>query len=241
MSDREPERVQSASRVLQLLGLLVERAPEPVRVTDAARSLGVSTTIAHRLLATMVSEGFATRLPNRTYVVGPSALRMASHWLEPRQEEALPYLERVADRAGETVHLLQLLGRDAVSIARVSSKRRAVLSIERDVAYPLWASAGGKAMLARLSNVDRVLLLPREPYPRFTPRTITRWSDLLRSIESGLFVERGELCPELACVAAPFPLPGRSDMLSIAISVPIERSDAELAELAHIMAGVVSG
>jgi DNA-binding IclR family transcriptional regulator len=231
MSHREPERVQSASRAFQLLGLLIQRAPASLRVTDAASALAVNSTTVHRLLSTLVSEGFATRLANRTYTVGPLSLRMASHWLEPMQEEALPYLERIATRAGETVHLLKLLGRDVVSIARISSKNRPVFGIERDITYPLWATAGGKAILSQLPRVEQVRLLPPEPYPRFTPRTLTHWHELSASLESGVFVERGEFSPKLACVALPFVLPQRSDALSIAVSVPITRSDADLAAL----------
>lgn len=240
MHDREPERVQSASRALQLLGILVQQAPASVRVTDAAKALSVTNSIAHRLLTTMVSEGFATRLPNRTYMLGPMSLRMASHWLEPLQEEALPYLARVAERVGETVHLLKLLGREAVSIARISSKGREVLPVERELAYPLWATAGGKAILAQLSSVERVMRLPPEPYPRFTQRTITRWRDLQAALDHVEFLDRGEHCSELAWVAQPFVLPHRKDALSIALSVPIEKSCAELAELRRLMASAIS-
>lgn len=239
MHHREPERVQSASRAFQLLGLLVQQAPASVRVTDAAKALSVTNSIAHRLLTTMVSEGFATRLPNRTYMLGPMSVRMASHWIEPLQEEALPFLAGIAERVGETVHLLKLLGRDAVPIARISSKGRAMLGVERDLGYPLWATAGGKAILAQLPSVDQVMLLPPEPYPSFTSRTIISWRELRASLQSGEFVDRGEMCAKLACVAQPFVLPQRSDALSIAVSVPIERC-AELAELGRLMASALS-
>jgi DNA-binding IclR family transcriptional regulator len=240
MTGRAQERVQSASRAFQLLGIIVQRAPASLRVTEAAKALSVSNAIAHRLLTTMVSEGFATRLPDRTYTVGPLSLRMAWQWLEPLQEAAFPHLERVTARTGGSAHLFQLVGRSAVPIARVSSKGREPLEIERDSGYPLWATAGGKAILAQLSRVQQVMLLPPEPYPKFTPSTITQWRALRASLESDVFVDRGEMCPDLACVARPFVVPGRDGTLALAVSVPVERSDAELVDVMSALADAIS-
>ena len=104
-------------------------------------------------------------------------------------------MARVADSCGETVYLVQLVGSEAVALARLASNTRSVIDIEVGPSYPLWASAAGRALLSSVAKVQRPGLLPKEPYPAFTARTKTRWSDLAGALQGaqhdGIHVEDG--------------------------------------------------
>ena len=80
-------------------------------------------------------------------------------------------MTRIANGCGETVYLLQLVGTEAVTLARLPGTRRAIIDVEVGLSYPLWATAAGRALLGTLPRAQAPSLLPPEPFPAFTPRT----------------------------------------------------------------------
>ncbi len=177
-----------------------------------AEQLGVDKSTASRLLATLMTHGYAARLPSRRFVLSGHALRLLAPWFAPLIQQAAPSMALVAAAAGETVYLLQLAGAEAVTVTRVYATRRTADDSETLPAFPLWPTAGGRALLAALPTGARRRLLPAEPYPQFTPHTCSTYADLTvalrRGMRDGAHVEDGEFTPGYACVAAPV-VPGR--------------------------------
>jgi IclR family transcriptional regulator, acetate operon repressor len=218
---REGE-IRSVARALDLLDMMQRRAPAGIRAHEAAEKLGVDPATVSRLLATLIAHSYASRLPNRHYTLGTRSLRLASAWIDRLIQIAAPPMARVADSCGETVYLVQLVGSEAVTLARLASNRRAMIAVEIGPSYPLWASAAGRALLSSVPPVQRPLLLPNEPYPAFTDRTKTRWKELASALrqaqDEGLHVEDGELDPQLSCFATPLLDQHREEKLAIAVS-----------------------
>jgi len=218
---REGE-IRSVARALDLLDMMQRRAPAGIRAHEAAEKLGVDPATVSRLLATLIAHSYASRLPNRHYTLGTRSLRLASAWIDRLIQIAAPPMARVADSCGETVYLVQLVGTEAVTLARLASNRRAMIAVEIGPSYPLWASAAGRALLSSVPPVQRPLLLPNEPYPAFTERTKTRWKELAGALrqaqDEGLHVEDGELDPQLSCFATPLLDQHREEKLAIAVS-----------------------
>jgi IclR family transcriptional regulator, acetate operon repressor len=228
---RDGTEIRSVARALDLLELMRRRTPTGIRVCEAAEHLGVDSATASRLLSTMIAHGYASRLPNRRYMLGTRSLRLATTWIDRLIQVAGPPMARVADSCGETVHLVQLVGSEAVTVARLAGNRRAMIDIEIGPSYPLWASAGGRALLGGVPNTLRPGLLPPEPFPAFTSRTKTRWAELSAVLQEGqrggIHIEEGELDAHLSCYATPLLHHSRDEKLAIAISFESQRTESD--------------
>lgn len=230
-ANRDRSEIASVARALDLLDILQRAAPGGIRVGDAAQDLNVDPATASRLLATLAAHGYASRLPDRRYTLGVRSLRLATGWIDRLLQTAAPAMARVAESCGETVYLLQLVGTEAVTLARLAGRRRDMIDIEVGPSYPLWASAAGRALLGSVPPVDRPSLLPPEPFPSLTPRTTTTWDGLLAALEAGrvdgIYVEEGELDPHLGCYATPLPNREREEKLALAISFECRRPERD--------------
>ncbi|OHV36555.1 MULTISPECIES: IclR family transcriptional regulator [Pseudofrankia] len=224
--------VRSVDRAFNALELLVEAAPHTVRVVDVAARIGADPATASRLLATLTNRGYASRTPQRRYTVGPRSLRMASGWVERLQVASAGPMERMSRATGEVVMLTQLLGTHAVPIASRVPPGRGVDSLPAfddgipgdggmGAAYPVWATAAGRALLAALPPVERRRALPLEPYPSFTARTPTNWPDLRdlvrTGVRDGMHFEQGEAVAGLWCYALPLPRGTQGEVLSLSV------------------------
>lgn len=231
--------VESVGRALDVLELLKDAAPHSLRVTDLALQFGVDPATISRLMGTLVDRGFATRLPDKTFTVGPKSFRLATPWLEWLHRNFAPHVEAIADTAGETVHLLQLLGGEAVTIAHTTPSSRCMILNEHNLSYPLWCTAGGQALLAQIPSVRRVELLPRPHFPKPTPASVGTWDELAKSLERGMrlgiFSEEGGLFEPLACYGVPVQTPKRGVVFAIAVSFPVEKVERERAKIRNIM------
>ncbi len=223
--------VRSVGRALDLLDMMRQAAPAGIRVCDAAASLDVDPATASRILSTLVSHGYASHLPNRRYTLGVRSLRLATAWVDRLIQVAAPPMARVADSCGETVYLLQLVGSEAVTLARLAGNRRAMIDVEVGPSYPLWATAAGRALLASLPKANRQALLPAEPFPAFTARTKTTWNEIAAALQdarqSSIHCEEGEIDPSLSCYAVPLLHDDRDEKLAVAVSFDSRRPESD--------------
>lgn len=232
MGNRQPNlqaEIRSVGRALELLDIMQRAAPAGIRVGDAAAQLGVDPATASRLISTLMSHGYASRLPNRRYALGARSLRLATAWVDRLVQLAAPPMARIADSCGETVYLLQLVGSEAVTLARLTGSRRAAIDVEIGPSYPLWATAAGRALLDDLPRSQCLSLLPDEPFPAFTPRTKTRWAELRGALldgrRRGIYAEEGEIDPTLSCYATPLAHGDRDEKLALAVSFESQRPE----------------
>lgn len=223
MSRHADTRVRAVDRALDVLDLLRDAGPEGARVTDMARALGVDAATVSRVLATLAARGYACRLANRRYTLGPSLARLPLRWTDGVLERAGPRLGALTQATGETIYLLELLGGEAATIATMRPSRRPGLDCERGPTFPLWATAAGHALLAPLPATERLRVLPPEPYPAFTASTPARWSQLAAMLRhgaaAGVFSERACYAPGVECLAASVAPPG-GGLLALAMSFP---------------------
>jgi len=143
----ERTEIRSVGRALDLLEMLQQKAPAGIRVRDAAERLGVDPATASRLLSTLIAHGYASRLPNRRFMLGTRSLWLATAWVDRLIQIAAPTMTRIAGSCSGTVYLLQLVGSEAVALARLTGDRR-TMSNEVGPGYPLWATAAGRALLS---------------------------------------------------------------------------------------------
>ena len=223
--------IRSVGRALDLLDFMQRAAPAGIRVREAAAHLGIDPATASRLLATLISRGYASRMPNRRYTLGARSLRLASGWIDRLLQVAAAPMTRIANGCGETVYLLQLVGTEAVTLARLPGTRRTIIAVEVGLSYPLWATEAGRALLGTLPRAQAPSLLPPEPFPAFTARIKTTWADVNAAItegrRNGMHAEEGEIDSSLNCCAIPLLDGDRDEKLALAVSFEARRPDSE--------------
>jgi DNA-binding IclR family transcriptional regulator len=176
--------LSSVDNVLALL--LAFRAGRPIRVTDASAQLGVSRSTAHRLLITLEQRGFVRQdQMTRAYLVGDALVELGrTVTCDPQLESiALPAMERLARRLGETIHLGILDGTNTRYLACVESAETLRTGSHVGTSFPAHRTACGKALLAELEIGE---LRSRYAHEKLAPSrrgAIASWNELLRALE----------------------------------------------------------
>jgi DNA-binding IclR family transcriptional regulator len=171
-------------------------------VSEIARTLGWSKSVAHRVLSGLASTGFLEADPvTRRYRLGAKAMQLGLAARNPANlmERSLPYLRRVRDRTGETGALNLLHGELRVYAQQVESQEVVRQSVPLGRAVPLHLGAGGKAILAFLADPARTRMLERIPQ-----RDVLRIeAELKRIHRRGYAVSVAEVIAGTVSVGAP--------------------------------------
>ena len=147
MKNEPTYRIDSVDHALHLAVLLQQQGP--MRVTDAARRIGVAKSTAHRLLTMLVYRDFAAQDDDRRYVAGPVLRRVSSP--EPvadLRRVALPHLQVLVSRIDETANLL-VVAADEVRFAGTVECGQVLRVGDREGrVLPAHLASGGRAVLA---------------------------------------------------------------------------------------------
>lgn len=226
------ETVQSLRRGLALLDAMADSQGRGATLSELANRTGLSVSTTHRLLATLIQDGFAIKdRDSGFYVPGHRTAGIAAS-VERRtaylRALARPQLEKIVAETGETTNLVVLDDVRAVYLDQVPGARAVRMSSRIGSTFPAHTSASAKAILA--FQVDETLLhaiLENAPFPRFTPATITTEADfraeLERVRERGYAVEREEFEAGTACVAAAIRDARGIAIAAISVPGPVQR------------------
>ena len=205
------ENVVTLQRGLKILDLLIEVESDVIRrvrglsVQQAAIELGVHKSTASRLLATLVTSGYA--VPNdpssRGFRLGPSVqIHQALSSDERRLRElARPVLEDLVKVTGECAHVAVVAGQTALVIDDVETDQALRVVGGRGRRVPLHCTSAGKCLMAfGLAGIPE--LLPARTSRTFTNREILRLH--LEEIEQmGFALDDEENDPGVRCISAP--------------------------------------
>lgn len=220
--------VQSVERALRLLETLAT-APEGLGVSDLGQATGLAPATIHRLLATLVANGYARQEPaTRRYTLGSALIRLGNTaggligaWLRP-------YLAELVEVSGETANLAVLEDGCAAYVAQAPSRHRVRMFTEVGNRLPPHSNAVGKVLLAFRPRADVERILGRHGLPARTSRTITDRTTFLaeldRVVEQGYAVDTGEEEEGVRCLAVPVRGP-TGETAALSVSGPAERLD----------------
>lgn len=156
-----PAPVESVDRALRLL--LYLRDHDSISVKEAADHLGIAASTAHRLLSTLTRRGFTIQDFTRRYRLGSVFASSAPARLTDStlRDVALRPLAELQARVKETVQIMALRGGNIRFLEGLEPDT--VLRVIRriDDEMPAFVSAGGKAILGRLSNQEVEEIYPR--------------------------------------------------------------------------------
>lgn len=228
--DEGPDKVPAGSvdNAMRALQLLRDRGS--LRVSELAKELSVARSTAHRLMMLLSAYGVVEPEPDSPrYQAGPllAQLGLAAFRSRDLSEQMHPYLERLSDEVGETVHLIAIEGRDAVFIDGVESRSPALRVAARvGIILPAYVNSGGKALLAEQSD-DAVRRLYAGTAFASTSRTIPSLEALIAELretrERGYATTWGDREVGLAAVAVVQHSREGLPIAAIAISAPEQR------------------
>lgn len=217
--------MKTAENTLQTVLILARRGS--LTVTALADELDVSTSAAHRLLATCKRAGFARQVPGRAeYRPGHAIFDLA------RAYDADGHLLRIAEPV-----LLRLRAETQASVSLIVPEAphvRVIGFIEGltpvrvgsrlGKKLPIYAHSGGKAILAELGEVERELILSSLSLTALTPNTQTNAAMLREELaeisKRGWATNAGETDTTISAVgAAVTPVAGHP-VAAVAIAIP---------------------
>jgi DNA-binding IclR family transcriptional regulator len=230
--------LNSGLRCLEALRLL-SNADSDLALQEVAKSLRLHPSTAHRVMATLVSQGFVEQESDRRYRLGLEAFAVGAGFLRQSaiRRAALPALMRLTERTQTSSYLALWQHGKVVIVDTFPMPGMYYFHSEIGSVVPSYASAIGKSLLAFR---DKKEWEKAGPLRRFTPNTMTSQSSLAKEMErirrNGYAVDNEEVVPGCRCVAVPIPN-GRAEPLA-AISVsgpPTLVTPVREAELANII------
>jgi IclR family KDG regulon transcriptional repressor len=176
--------VRTVDRIAAILECFTPREPY-LSMSEISERLGLAKSTAHRLLSSMVENGFLSRAPDRTYSLGYQFI----YWASIVQSEfdlgelAHPFLERLNGATGETAILTVLEDRWVVCVEKVESTQavRLVMPIGKR-RYP-HAGASAKILMAYMPPEAIAEAISATGLPRLMKNTITDPDELRRELE----------------------------------------------------------
>jgi len=213
-SDIDLERRPASGTQTLLRGLAVlECVAEGVSdVKGIAARLGTPRSTTHRMLSSLVTEGYLHHVPYKGYLLGPMLIQLGMKAMEQRPLVALarPHIEALAQRTGDTVHLGVIEGVEVFYLDKISGTRGLEMRSRIGLRMPLASTGVGKALMLGLprerwhalyedvralsaQSADRP---PLAPWPEFEQR-------LAGYLEQGWSLDLEENEVGIRCVGAP--------------------------------------
>ncbi|SEM67934.1 IclR family transcriptional regulator [Nonomuraea pusilla] len=202
-------RLVGSDRVLAVLAELA-RHPDGIGLDEMARRVASPKPTVHRALASLRRAGFASKDGHGRYILGDEFLRMAfaHHEARPDHVRAVPLLQALCERYGETAHYAVLDGASVVYRSKLDPPAGAVrLTSVVGGRNPAHCTAVGKVLLAdALRDEDAVRAWAGDRrLERRTERSLGTVEDLhaelVRIREQGYAVDDQENEPGVNCVA----------------------------------------
>lgn len=228
----EPGFVKSAMRVLDLFEHL-RRWNAAQTHTEIAAQLSIPKSSLTQLLKTLVNRGYLEYDPSsKGYLLGPAVIALGQRSAETRDlvgvaQEVLADLVRTT---GETCALNVLKGDVSEVVATASGSHRLHYSMRIGDVAPLYATSGGKALLAHLLPEMRRDYLARVRFEAVTPRTINSVAALEAELDevarTGIAFVVEEFTPGIAGMARPILSRSGLPLAAVNIAVPVARHDA---------------
>lgn len=227
----EQGAVKSATRALDLLEYLGRWGAQKTHA-EMAEELGIPKSSLTQLLKTLVNRGYLAYVPaSKGYELGAAVSRLARH--ARGGNEVIPVAESVLEwitaQTQESCALNVIKGNVSQVVACATSPRRLLYHMRLGDTAPLYATSGGKALLAFLPDEMLKEYLAQVTFERITPATIRSAGALKRELAE---VRRGgvafvveEFTPGIAGVARPILDETGYPLASINIAIPMPRFD----------------
>ena len=213
--------VQALSRAFEILEHMADAGGE-LSLSELTEVTELPMPTVHRLVRSLVNEGYVRQAASRRYALGPQLIRLGDTASRLLGRWARPYLTELAETLGETTNMALLDGDEVVYVAQAPSKHSMRMFTEVGRRVLPHCTAVGKALLAQLPPGEADALLARTGLPAQTPHTITDPAELLKQLKQirvqGWAMDDGEQELGVQCIAVP--VVGAPERSAISVSGP---------------------
>lgn len=231
--------IQVADRLFQAMEMLAEEGS--VGLMELSRELGLNKSTAHRVLNSLIYMGYARQnTVNGKYEPTFKIVDMANKIMSKVDivQVVRPYLRKLMEVTGETVHFVERDGLDAVYIDKVESFNNGIQMVSRiGSRIPLYCSGVGKAMVAGMDAREAEEIWNASRIEKLTPYTITDFEDFKKELTEirrrGYALDNEENEAGVRCIACSLTDYMGKPSYAFSISAPVNRmGNARIEELA---------
>ena len=196
-----------------------------VGVSQVADLVGLHKSTAHRLLATLESQGFVSKTERSKYVLGRKIFELGAvaYTQGGFHGIVLEELGRLVERTNETAHLAVLDDAEVLYLEKVESKRTLRMPSAVGRRQPAHRTALGKVLLAHLQSGGLERLHERRRQDSGPKRADAFMRELHAVRAEGYAVDREEFEVGLVCIAAPITTRSGEACAAVSISGPKAR------------------
>lgn len=241
---------KATARVLRILSTFVD-GDDSLGVTEISQRLGMTKSMVHRGLMTLLRHGYVLRDPSGTrYQLGPAIADFGTLWLKPPDIHLLcrPFEDGLFDLTGETVSIHVPIGNNVVCVDGVEGRGPVARRVPLGGSIPLHVSPAGRVVLAYLPDeeIERYLSRPLRVFTKNTLRTPEQvWAHVRKVRENGYADFLGDHYPKAVGSSVSFPILDINGEPhgSITVAGPIDRLPPDrirtlVPELAPIIAAL---
>ncbi len=238
----EQNPIQSAGRIFQVMEILSAGGSMGLLEISAQANLSKST--VHRLLNSLIYMGYARQEESTgKYRMTYKLVNLSGMILDHSDivQIAHPYLVKLMEKTGETVHLVRREKMNITYIDKVEPAGATVRMISHvGLSLPLYCTGVGKALMAEMPEEEVHSIWESSPIERKTEYTITKLTDLKAELtriqKRGYARDDQENGLGVRCVAVSIHDYRGKAVYALSISCPIYRlPDERVPELAGLM------
>lgn len=220
---------RAITRALRLFDLLARR-PAGLTLTEISQALGVPKSTFLASLRGLAADGFLIA-ESGTYRLGPGAYRLAGSMLA---SWSLPEIvhhyvrelgRKTAESAGFAIADWEI--GQAIYTDAVNSPQPVHYAMRAGIRAPLYASAGGRVLLAYASEQQREAYLARANFRALTPATRSSTESVRESLKAirrlGYCASFGEMLKDTAAIAVPVFDTGQDIAGALMVAAPLNR------------------
>ncbi|MEJ8857963.1 IclR family transcriptional regulator [Variovorax robiniae] len=215
--------------MLDLLELLARRGQD-MSHTDIGEALDIPKSSLTQLLRNLTARGYLDYSAiSRGYRLGEAVAKLAGKANQGRSILSIvePILSDITAAINESSAFNQLRGFESEVVATVSSSQRLVSHMRKGDLAPLYATSGGKALLAFMPEEDQERYLETVKFEPITSNTIRSVKELRRQLkavrETGVASVNEEFTPGIVGLAMPILSSGGTALGALNVAVPAVR------------------
>lgn len=220
--------IQVIDRAAALLDAIA-RYQDPVSLKILSAETGLHASTAHRILGSLIENRFVERDPGGHYRLGIRLLQLGVrlHSNIDLRAVALPVMEALRDKLGESVNLTLREGDVVVYIEKATPNR--MMHVQQLVGSraPLHVTAVGKLMLGAAGEDEIAGYARRTNLPAYTRNTVTTLPRLIEecneAVARGYALDNEEAEIDVGCIGVLLHDSTGSVVAGLSVSAPIER------------------
>jgi IclR family transcriptional regulator, acetate operon repressor len=226
---RYEETMGTIGKALTLLDIL-SGIKNDAGLTEIALACGYDKATTRRFLVELESHGFVEQLPEtRKYRIGATPMRLARIREDryPFLKTAAPFVRRLMEETGETVHLSEFSSGklSTIHVAECDEAHRVFVDV--GTVLPFHATASGLAFLAACppEMIEAELAKPLEAHTGYTVVDAAEFRHRIRETQArGFSVNWQGMQAGVISASAAIGAPGRRPIGSITVAAPFVRT-----------------